>query len=181
MFARWSQENFFKYMREHYGLDRLVEYAVGPVPAAVSMVNPARRKLDSNILPADGHGGPGSGTCDRPPGLLGWAFRPRNFMKNLVLRAPGRFFVWQVVNMPPIGNRPAGSARKSHQGGIYRQRWFFALVALAPRPVESRGTRAGFRGFLRTSKRLVRGPAADQGVRPTLRLLRRRVLWGHVR
>src|ERR1700678_1960906 len=20
--------------------------------------------------------------CDRPPGLLGWAFRPRNFMKN---------------------------------------------------------------------------------------------------
>jgi prepilin-type processing-associated H-X9-DG protein len=25
MFARWSQENFFKYMREHYGLDRLVD------------------------------------------------------------------------------------------------------------------------------------------------------------
>jgi hypothetical protein len=49
MFARWSQENFYKYMREHYGLDRLVEYAVGPVPATVSVVNPARRKLDSNI------------------------------------------------------------------------------------------------------------------------------------
>jgi hypothetical protein len=49
MFARWSQENFFKYMREHYGLDRLVEYAVGPVPATVSVVNPARRKLDSSI------------------------------------------------------------------------------------------------------------------------------------
>jgi hypothetical protein len=25
MFARWSQENFFKYMPEHYGLDRLVD------------------------------------------------------------------------------------------------------------------------------------------------------------
>jgi hypothetical protein len=49
MFARWSQENFYKYMRQHYGLDRLVEYAVGPVPATVSVVNPARRKLDSNI------------------------------------------------------------------------------------------------------------------------------------
>jgi len=49
MFARWSQENFYKYMREHYGLDRLVEYAVGPVPATVSVVNPARRKLDADI------------------------------------------------------------------------------------------------------------------------------------
>ena len=29
MFARWSQENFFKYMQEHYGLDRLVEYGTG--------------------------------------------------------------------------------------------------------------------------------------------------------
>ena len=49
MFARWSQENYFKYMREHYGLDRLAEYAVGPVPATVSVVNPARRALDTSI------------------------------------------------------------------------------------------------------------------------------------
>jgi len=49
MFARWSQENFYKYMREHYSLDRLVEYAVGPVPDTVSVVNPARRKLESDI------------------------------------------------------------------------------------------------------------------------------------
>lgn len=49
MFARWSQENFYKYMREHYGLDRLVEYAVGPVPDTVSVVNPVRRKLDADI------------------------------------------------------------------------------------------------------------------------------------
>ena len=25
MFARWSQENFYKYMRQHYSLDRLAE------------------------------------------------------------------------------------------------------------------------------------------------------------
>ena len=49
MFGRWSQENYFKYMREHYGLDRLAEYAVGPVPATVSVVNPVRRKLDATI------------------------------------------------------------------------------------------------------------------------------------
>ena len=49
MFARWSQENYFKYMRQHFGLDRLVEYAVGEVPATVSVVNPARRQLDTTI------------------------------------------------------------------------------------------------------------------------------------
>jgi hypothetical protein len=49
MFARWSQENFFKYMREHYGLDRLVEHGTEPVPAAVLVVNPAWRKLDSQV------------------------------------------------------------------------------------------------------------------------------------
>ena len=26
MFARWSQENFFKYARAHYNLDRLIDY-----------------------------------------------------------------------------------------------------------------------------------------------------------
>lgn len=49
MFARWSQENFYKYMRQHYGLDRLAEYAVGPVPDTVLVVNPAWRKLDAEI------------------------------------------------------------------------------------------------------------------------------------
>jgi hypothetical protein len=54
MFARWSQENFYKYMREHYGLDRLVEHAVGPVPDTVSVVNPARRTLDASIRTLNG-------------------------------------------------------------------------------------------------------------------------------
>ena len=49
MFARWSQENFFKYMREHYGLDRLLEHGVEPVPDTVLVVSPERRKLDSSI------------------------------------------------------------------------------------------------------------------------------------
>jgi hypothetical protein len=49
MFARWSQENFFKYMRQHYNLDRLVEHGTEPVPDPVQTVNPAWRRLDSQI------------------------------------------------------------------------------------------------------------------------------------
>jgi hypothetical protein len=49
LFARWCQENFFRYMREHYGLDRLVEYGTEKVPDAVQGVNPEWRKLDSQI------------------------------------------------------------------------------------------------------------------------------------
>jgi hypothetical protein len=49
LFARWSQENFFRYMREHYSLDRLVEYGTELVPDAILVVNPQWRKLDSQI------------------------------------------------------------------------------------------------------------------------------------
>ena len=49
MFARWNQENFFKYMREHYGLDRLVEYGISPLPETTRLVNPDWRTLDSQV------------------------------------------------------------------------------------------------------------------------------------
>jgi hypothetical protein len=49
MFARWSQENFYKYMRQHYGLDRLAEYGTEPVPAPIQTVNPAWRRLDAQV------------------------------------------------------------------------------------------------------------------------------------
>lgn len=49
MFARWCQENFFKYMGEHYGLDRLIEYGTQPLPDSTRVVNPAWRSLDSEI------------------------------------------------------------------------------------------------------------------------------------
>jgi hypothetical protein len=48
-FGRWSQENFFKYMRDHYGLDALVEYGTSPLPDTTLVVNPAWRELDSQI------------------------------------------------------------------------------------------------------------------------------------
>ena len=49
LFARWCQENFFRYMREHYSLERLIEYGTELIPDAISVVNPAWRKLDSQI------------------------------------------------------------------------------------------------------------------------------------
>jgi hypothetical protein len=49
LFARWCQENFFRYMRQHYGLDRLLEYGTEPIPDAIQVVNPQWRKLDSQI------------------------------------------------------------------------------------------------------------------------------------
>lgn len=49
MFSRWSQENFFKYCREHYGLDRLVDYCTEPVSETTEVVNPQYRKLHSQI------------------------------------------------------------------------------------------------------------------------------------
>ena len=49
MFARWSQENFFKYMRQNFSLDRLVEYSAEEVSGETKVVNPKYRKLDGEI------------------------------------------------------------------------------------------------------------------------------------
>ena len=54
MFARWCQENFFRYMRDHYGLDRLIEYGTEPVPDTIQVVNPQWRTLDSQIRSLNG-------------------------------------------------------------------------------------------------------------------------------
>jgi transposase len=49
MFARWSQENFFRYMREHYGLDGLVAYGTEEIPDTTKAVNPEYRRLDGAV------------------------------------------------------------------------------------------------------------------------------------
>ena len=49
LFARWTPENFFKYLREHYAIDRLVEQGTEPLPATTTVVNPARRRLESEL------------------------------------------------------------------------------------------------------------------------------------
>jgi hypothetical protein len=54
MFARWSQENFFKYARKHFGLDRLVDYSTHEITDPIEVVNPAYRQLDGQVRSANG-------------------------------------------------------------------------------------------------------------------------------
>jgi len=49
MFARWSQENFFKYMMQHFGIDKLVDYDLEKITETTLLVNPAYRRLDSQL------------------------------------------------------------------------------------------------------------------------------------
>jgi hypothetical protein len=49
MFARWSQENFFRYMRQSYHLDGLVDYGTERVPETIVVVNPVYRELDGQV------------------------------------------------------------------------------------------------------------------------------------
>lgn len=47
MFARWGQENFFRYMLAEFGLDLLADHATEPFPCRVPVLNPAWRQLDA--------------------------------------------------------------------------------------------------------------------------------------
>jgi transposase len=49
MFERWRQENFFKYMREEFLLDALVDYQVEPEDPTRTIPNPERRVLEKEI------------------------------------------------------------------------------------------------------------------------------------
>ena len=52
MFERWRQENFFKYLREEYALDALVDYGVEPDNAAREVPNPAWNALTGELREA---------------------------------------------------------------------------------------------------------------------------------
>jgi hypothetical protein len=49
MFERWTQENFFRYMRQHFALDALVSYEVEPADAQRSVPNPQRKALAKEL------------------------------------------------------------------------------------------------------------------------------------
>jgi hypothetical protein len=46
MFARWGQENFFRYMLAEFGLDLMPEHSTEVFPCGIPVVNPEWRKLD---------------------------------------------------------------------------------------------------------------------------------------
>jgi prepilin-type processing-associated H-X9-DG protein len=54
MFERWRQENFFKYMREEFLLDALVDYQVEPDDPTRTVPNPERRAINKEIRAARG-------------------------------------------------------------------------------------------------------------------------------
>jgi transposase len=52
MFARWRQENFFKYLREEYALDALVTSEVEAADATREVPNPVRARLNAQLRQA---------------------------------------------------------------------------------------------------------------------------------
>jgi transposase len=52
MFERWRQENFFKYLREEYALDALVDYRMEPEKGDRTVPNPRRRAVDKQLASA---------------------------------------------------------------------------------------------------------------------------------
>jgi len=49
MFERWRQENFFRYMREHFALDALASRRVEPLSEGKTIPNPRRAKLEKKL------------------------------------------------------------------------------------------------------------------------------------
>lgn len=49
MFSRWSQENYFKYMRENFGIDRLISYELEEMDGATEIVNPDYRNIGNKV------------------------------------------------------------------------------------------------------------------------------------
>ena len=52
MFERWRQENFFKYLRDEYALDALVDYQLDSADSQRDVPNPAWNKLDAKLRKA---------------------------------------------------------------------------------------------------------------------------------
>jgi len=49
MFNRWRQENFFKYMRQEYAIDALVDYQTEPADGGRMVPNPSRKEVDKEL------------------------------------------------------------------------------------------------------------------------------------
>ena len=52
IFRRWTQENFFGYLKEEFALDALADYDVEPADPERLVPNPARAKLDAEVKQA---------------------------------------------------------------------------------------------------------------------------------
>jgi hypothetical protein len=55
LFSRWRQENYFRYMKENFLLDALVDYDVEPDDPTREVPNPARKALEVQLREARAH------------------------------------------------------------------------------------------------------------------------------
>jgi transposase len=83
MFDRWRQENFFKYMREEFLLDALVDYQIEPEDPTRTIPNPEHRTLDKEIRAARAD----LGRLEREYGATAAASDPRRRPTMRVLKA----------------------------------------------------------------------------------------------
>ncbi len=49
MFSRWSQENFFRYMRQEYDIDRIIQYGVDELDQSIMVVNREYSNMSYNL------------------------------------------------------------------------------------------------------------------------------------
>lgn len=49
MFSRWSQENFFRYLKQDFDFDKMIEYGVEILDENIKVVNPAYSQLSQKI------------------------------------------------------------------------------------------------------------------------------------
>jgi hypothetical protein len=49
MFGRWVQENFFRYMRQEYAFDKIIQYAVDEIEGNIRVVNREYSNIESQI------------------------------------------------------------------------------------------------------------------------------------
>jgi hypothetical protein len=49
MFSRWAQENFFRYMRQEYDIDRIIQYGVDELDKAIMVVNQEYSNLSQKL------------------------------------------------------------------------------------------------------------------------------------
>lgn len=49
MFARWAQENFFRYMRQEYALDKIIQYSVDEIDENIKVVNQEYNNITCKI------------------------------------------------------------------------------------------------------------------------------------
>jgi hypothetical protein len=91
MFDRWRQENFFKYMREEFLLDALIDYQIEPEDPTRTIPNPERRALDKKIRVARAdlgrlereYGAAAATTQQRRPTIRGFKIAHRKLGKQL--------------------------------------------------------------------------------------------------